>query len=610
MTLDSKHWLLERYWIFAWTILILASPLLFVLGDKRDLWGVGGYVAITLVSRAIAWRASKLGTLIHLHALFPYWTWYARLDGGLPMQLGTGVAEYVMLLVFPILTLVTLEGWRGAGAASALGGAGLIWGWSGMLPRLEGAFLLGMAVIIGIVFRRLARELEAAQARMRHMAFHDDLTSLGNRRLLEDQARQWLSHYDGGCALLFIDLDRFKTVNDVLGQAIGDEILRTAAERIREVVTQPHFATRIGGDEFVVLMRRIESESQARELAESIVACLSEPFATSGRVLHLAASVGIAMWPQHGRDLEGLLRCADLAVQRAKKRGKAVAVHRADHDSQTLTVRALEVDLQRAVERDELELQFQPVVDVGSDEVVGTEALVRWRHPVHGLLAPASFIQLAEETGQILEIDRWVFRRAAAQARVWSEAGYNGWMAVNLSARTLHDEGLVGDLLSVCDAAGVEPRRMVLELTESAAMSDPEASCLRLEQIARIGVRIAIDDFGMGYSSLAYLKRFPASHVKIDKSFTSGIGKHERDEELIELVMQLASKWNLQVIAEGVETSAQRAWLAARGCTLAQGFHLSPPLDASEVLARSLRASGKIGVPDFVRAQGKLRDAG
>jgi EAL domain-containing protein (putative c-di-GMP-specific phosphodiesterase class I) len=223
-------------------------------------------------------------------------------------------------------------------------------------------------------------------------------------------------------------------------------------------------------------------------------------------------------------------------------------------------------------------------------------------------LPPSSFIPLAEETGHILAIDRWVLRRAAAQARVWGEAGFTGWMAVNLSARSLHDDAFVKELLSVLDAAGVEPRRMVLELTESSAMSDPEESCKRLDEIAHLGVRIAIDDFGMGYSSLAYLKRFPASHVKIDRSFTTGIGKHERDEELIELVLQLASKWNLQVIAEGVETNGQREWLAARGCTLAQGFHLAPPLDPAELLARSLRVSSRVGVPDFVRGKRNLRE--
>ena len=556
-------------------MLVVATPMLLFMGKRQDAYGALGFLAITALGFLCSRRSRLLGTRVHLVLLYPLWIWYAAMPDSLFTRLDAGVAEYVVMLVFPVLVSVTMDGFAGAIASGALGGAGIVYLFEQTPERLEGVFFFSALVMIGLMFRRLATELDRTQARLRHMAFHDALTTLANRRQLMHHAESWL--YDNGSgALLFVDLDRFKTVNDVLGHTIGDEVLRGIAERLRDVVSERHLVARIGGDEFAALLRDVD-ESEAIELANQMVYRLTEPFDAGGRAVHVGATVGIAMWPQHGGDLEALMRSADLAMYRAKKRGDQVAVHTDDEDLLQLSSRGLEVDMQKAIEDGELVLQFQPVVRVVDNNAVGAETLVRWQHPQHGLLSPASFIALAEETGHIQAIDRWVLRQALAQLQRWDTDGWGGFVAVNLSARTLHETGLAAEVERLLAATGVAPERLVLELTESAAMIDPDQSLARLRELSELGVTIAIDDFGMGYSSLAYLKRFPASHVKIDRSFTNGIGVHPRDEEVIELVLQLADKWGLDVIAEGVENEAQLEWLEQHGCSLVQGYFLGRP---------------------------------
>jgi diguanylate cyclase (GGDEF)-like protein len=587
----SRHWLLERYWIFAWTIVLLASPLLMWRGSRVDLMAVGVYAGITSVSWLAARRSRQHAALAHLLMMFPYWAWYSQLSGGLPVALGAGVSEFAVLLIFPMLTLVTVEGWRGAAAAGMLSAACLLWRWDALAPRIEGMFLLGSALLIGLVFRRLAVQLETAQQRLHHMAFHDALTELPNRRALQQFAAAALEG-DGQGALLFVDLDRFKSVNDVLGHNAGDAMLRDVAERLTAALPSQAVAARIGGDEFAVLLSGDQDEEAATEVAHGIVERLREPFELGDRVLHIGASVGVALWPQHGRRLQSLMQCADVAMYRAKTRNQPMAVHRAAEDDYTRSQRGLEVDLWRAIEDGQLRIHVQPVYDIDGDSVVGAEALVRWMHPSRGLVAPASFIELAEETGQIAAIDRWVLRQAVQRAAEWQAKDWHGWIAVNFSARTLEQHDLVELVRGVLREHEVAPERLVIELTESAAMADPETTRERLQRMRELGVRVAIDDFGMGYSSLAYLKRFPADHLKVDRAFTRGIGQHKRDEEVIELVLQLADKWGLDVIAEGVETREQLDWLNERGCHQAQGYLIGKPMDPATFLGAVLQPGG------------------
>ncbi len=586
--LDERHeWLLSRYFHSAWLILAVAAPILVWRGGWRDALAIGLFIGSTAVCWKVEAVRPRWGAGTHLVAMFPFWAWYSGMAGGLPLALGAGVSEYVILLLFPILTLVAVGGYRGAAAALGLGLAGLTWRFRVTTAWMEGLFLIGTSVLTGLVFRKLVLQLERAHTKLRHMAYHDPLSELPNRRELALHGREPLK---GRGALLFVDLDRFKNVNDALGHAAGDEMLRMVAARVRESVPEEHLVARTGGDEFAVLFEGAD-EGEAIDLARRILARIEAPFELRGRVVHVGGSAGIAIWPDHGRDLEMLMQSADAALYRAKARTNPVIVHRPEHDDGGRTQRILEVDFRRALEREELVLYYQPVVDVVARRVVGAEALVRWRHPERGLLLPVNFVGFAEENGAIGAIDRWVLKTAAAQARVWGKEGFEGWIAVNVSARTLDENRLAADVKQVLAREQLDPKKLVLELTESAAVRDPDVTLQQLHDVHALGSSVAIDDFGMGYSSLAMLRRLPVQHLKIDRSFISGIGTHVRDEEMIELLLQLAARWRIEVIAEGVETAHQLAWLIERGCRLAQGFALARPMPVDRFLdaARALR---------------------
>jgi diguanylate cyclase len=606
---SSRDWLLEQYWRSAFAILVAAAPVLLFLGEPADAWGVGGYVVVTVAAWLVAKRSALWGARLHLLAMLPYWTWYSALEGGVPMRLGAGVAEWAVLLVFPLITLVTIEGARGAGTGAVVGGALLAWRWPASSQLLVGAFLLSMALLIGLVFRRLATSLDTAHARVRHMAFHDALTDLPNRRELHARAGRVL--IDGAeAALLFIDLNRFKTVNDALGHRVGDQLLQVIATRLRETIPSHQLVARIGGDEFAMLLSGV-GELAARDLAKEVIQRVREPVDVAGRVLHVSGSVGIAVFPEHGKDVDALMQAADVAMYYAKTIESRVAVSGEDGDDGPQSRFELEVDLWEAVKRDELVLQYQPVLALGSGEVVGAEALVRWQHPDVGMVPPGDFISLAEESGAIVDIDCWVAEQALDQLAAWRNRDFDGTVSVNASARTLlansessGDSRYLQTLRDALDASGVPPSQVIVEITESAAMSDPAEMKERLDALAELGLGVALDDFGMGYSSLAYLKELPATRLKIDRAFVRGIGHHPRDEQLVELVLKIAQSFELDVVAEGVEFASQMTWLSLRGCQHVQGFHIGRPGSADAVLrlAKSgIHTSGAPGTAEQTR---------
>ncbi|MCA9625945.1 MAG: EAL domain-containing protein, partial [Myxococcales bacterium] len=506
----SRDWLLGQYWRSAFAIFAAALPLLLIMGRRADVWGTGVYLAVTLTCWSFGRRRLDLAARLHLLAMIPYWTWYSALDGGLPARLGIGVSEWAVLLVFPIITIVTLDGWRGTLLTFVLAEAALLTRWRGLTPVLEGTFLLASALLVGGVFRRLAVALDGALDRVRHMALHDELTALPNRRLLHERAS--LALRDGApAALLFVDLNRFKTVNDALGHHVGDELLRVIAERLRDAVPGGQLVARIGGDEFAVLLTELQHVDDVVTVGEAIVERVSEPLELGGRIVHVSCSVGAALHPQHGDNVGQLMQAADMAMYRAKRDDGRVAIHGADGDESPSSRFQLEVDLWRAALRDELALEFQPILDLPTRRVVGSEALVRWHHPQRGPVPPGEFIPTAETTGTIGAISDFVLETVGNDIRGWTERGvmsHDSRISVNISASEFNRPDLLDRMDRILRATGTDPSRIELEITESVLLDDLSGAAKRLEEIDRLGMRVAIDDFGTGYSSLPYIRRF------------------------------------------------------------------------------------------------------
>jgi len=424
-----------------------------------------------------------------------------------------------------------------------------------------------------------------------HLALHDVLTGLANRQLLLDRllhARARLIRHGGEIAVLFIDLDDFKTVNDSLGHSAGDEVLVAVARRLSATLRAADTVARLGGDEFAVLLHDGDTD-RAQATAGRILDALREPMVVGGRRLDVNASIGIAV-ADASTPAELVLRNADLAMYGAKHAGKRrSAFSDPSMHAEALSRLDLKADLERALDHDELYLVYQPVIYLGDGHVVGVEALLRWRHPQRGVLAPGEFIGLAEETGAIVPIGRWILDEACHQARRWQEAttaAADLFVAVNVSPRQLEQSGFVADTVEALAAAHLRGERLVVELTEGIVVSDLDSACDVLAKLRRLGVKVAIDDFGTGFTSLSYLQRLPIDILKVDRTFVADIATDPQSRRLLDGLLRLADGLRVTSLAEGVETCEQLGELRHLRCTLAQGYLMSRPLNPAGVLDR------------------------
>jgi diguanylate cyclase (GGDEF)-like protein len=381
---------------------------------------------------------------------------------------------------------------------------------------------------------------------------------------------------------MFIDLDRFKIINDTLGHNFGDGLLVEVAHRLKICVRESDLLARLGGDEFVVALAGDDVVNAAVQVAEKIISTLSHPYQIEGRILHSTASIGISLYPLDGGSIESLMKTADTAMYHAKATGRNNFRFFSPEMNQSSNERLLlENSLHRALERGEFTVYYQPQVDIASGRMVGAEALIRWHHPERGMVSPLEFIPLAEENGMILPIGTWVLREVCRQIKAWRELGLTDLrFAVNLSPRQFRQENLVDNILGILREFDVPPSALELEITEGSVMENADTAVSLLNQLSRHGLSIAIDDFGTGYSSLSHLKRFPVSKLKIDRSFVMDIPGDPDDSAIAIAVIQLARSLGLKTVAEGVETAEQRQFLSGQGCDMLQGYWYSKPLDA------------------------------
>ena len=442
-------------------------------------------------------------------------------------------------------------------------------------------------------FRDITEKIEANR-RIQQLSTTDALTALPNRRLLADRIEAALARAqrDGTrFALLFMNLDHFKHINETLGRALGDRVLLDVAERVKASLRQADTVARLGGDEFVVITHQAD-EDGAERAAQRVLDAFKRPFSQAGMSFTVTASVGIALYPNDGASMDELLRRAEAAMREAKLAGRAnYRLHQprpAHADARTRTRTRMQLDhaMRQALNEGQFRLHYQPQVSLHTGEVVGCEALIRWRDAVLGEVSPGEFIPVAEESGFIIAIGDWVLQEAVRQAAQWLAAGRGVAVSVNVAALQFQQPGFVNGVARALQAAGLPAKWLELELTESCLIHDAQDAMLRLKALAQLGVRLAIDDFGVGYSSLSYLKRFPISRLKIDRSFVAGLPDGESDVGIVQAIINMGRALRLEIVAEGVETEAQREFLQAAGCHLFQGFLYAPALDAAAFAAR------------------------
>ena len=494
-----------------------------------------------------------------------------------------GVRSHLWVLyVVPVIFTAALLSSRltaiVVGSALLAGATPLLMTWNG--PYFRSLLILAAVMALSAhVETRLLRVAIQEGERSEYRALHDDLTGLPNRTLFYRRVRAALTAAEATrseAAVLIIDLDHFKEVNDTLGHYSGDLLLQDLAKRLRHVLRTNDIVSRLGGDEFAVLLTGLATGAAADSVAQQLLVTLQEPIQLRGLGINLKASIGLALYPLDGRDVDALVQRADIAMYRAKAEQRGYSHYLRNEDPYSADRLAMIEDLRRAIENDELVIHYQPKVNLGTGQLVGVEALVRWPHPGRGLIPPAEFVSLAEHTGLIRGLTRVVLRRALREI---GEAPLPGAsVAVNVSVHDLLDPQFPAEIAQQLRAAGIPEDRLVLEVTEGAIMADPGHARMVLSELQRTGVQVALDDFGTGYSSLAHLRQLPVNEIKIDRSFVGQMLKEESDAIIVEAIIGLGHKLGLRVIAEGVEDKASWERLADFGCDSAQGFLISPGL--------------------------------
>jgi diguanylate cyclase (GGDEF)-like protein len=455
---------------------------------------------------------------------------------------------------------------------------------------------LVFVLLFAAMLHRVRRQLHTQREQALHDSLHDPLTGLANRALLLDRFEQSLRHgrRDGTMTgLLLLDLDRFKEVNDTLGHHYGDKLLTQIGPRLAAALREEDSVARLGGDEFAVLLPDIVSPAAAILVAERVRNALSEPFTIDALDLDVEVSIGVVVSGLHGDDAPTLLQRADIAMYVAKKQNVGVFTYDPDIDSHSPEKLSLLSELRRALDRHELVLHYQPKINLRTDEMCGVEALVRWQHPKQGLIPPDQFIPLAEHTGLIGPLTYYVLDAALGQVRKWADAGHRIPVAVNLSARNLLDEQLADKTQALLERHGLLADMLELEVTESAIMTEPVRAHASLAQLSALGIRIAIDDFGAGYTSLAQLKTLPVTELKVDRSFVTNMDTDSSNAVIVQSVIDLCHNLGLTAVAEGVETQSAMAALGREGCDFAQGYHMCRPLPADDLYAWYLAREGR-----------------
>ena len=441
---------------------------------------------------------------------------------------------------------------------------------------------------------RFAMERKRMERKLHSLIHYDNLTGLPNRQLLLDRLTQAIAQatrQESLVGLLLLDLDRFKLVNDTLGHEFGDKLLTEVAQRVNDCIRDSDTLARLGGDEFVVVLNGINGAQDAAKVAKKIIDRLAKPIVIEDHEVFATTSIGISLFPNDGMDKNALITNADLAMYRAKEEGRNhFQFYTYGMNATTVEKLTLENDLRRAIERDELLLHYQPQIRLPDRRIVGVEALVRWQHPELGLIPPARFIPIAEETGLIVPIGQWVLNQACAQAKAWLDSGLPPVaVSVNMSSRQFHQEDMLATVTDALEKSGLSADQLVLEITESSLMLKPDDAVITLCLLHNMGVGIAIDDFGTGYSSLGHLKRFPLQYLKIDRSFVTEVTENPEDAAIVRAILAMAHSLKLKVCAEGVELEKQLEFLDEAGCDEIQGFLISKPAPAKQIAEKFLK---------------------
>ncbi len=435
---------------------------------------------------------------------------------------------------------------------------------------------------------RLQLRLEAAEQRAHFLATCDVLTGLANRQAFNDRldrAIKYSERYNLKLAVLLLDIDRFKSVNETLGHQAGDKLLKEIGTRLRASIRETDVVARVGGDEFLFMLLNIQEAHNAARVAEHILGALDKPLIVNGHEIFLTATVGIALYPDDGKNLWTLIRNADTAMHIGKRAGhQRYKFYAAEMNNRAMKRLEMEADLRHALKRNEFILHYQPQVNGQPDQIIATEALVRWQHPKQGMVPPNDFIPLTEETGMIISLGEWVLHEACRRNREWQDAGYPPIrIAVNVSPRQFEQPAFVETVKQVLRDTHLDPRWLELELTEGAVMQDAEKTIDALKELKQLGTRVSIDDFGTGYSSLSYLKRFPIDMLKVDKSFVDDVPGDPDDVAIVKAILAMAKSLSLEVIAEGIETAEQNAFMKGLGCDYMQGFLFYRPLPHEQI---------------------------